>query len=420
MALIAFGINHNTAPVEVREKVAFTPDNLMRALMSMRQEVCANESVILSTCNRTEIYADLAEEDISRVLAWIAGFHGIEPEVLEHSSYCHTRQQAVRHLMRVASGLDSMVLGEPQILGQVKQAFTQAKDHGAVGAHFERLFQHTFAIAKKVRTQTDIGANAVSVAFASVQLAKHIFSSLDKIKVLLIGAGETIELVAKHLLEQGARQMMVANRTLARANELAAPLGAQVMTLAQIPEHLAKADVVISSTASQLPILGKGVVERALKQRRHQPMFLVDLAVPRDIEAEVAELDDAYLYTVDDLQQIVQQNLASRQSAAQAAEQIVDAGVVEFTQWQEARGTIDLVRQYREQSEACKARYLERALKQLAEGRPAEQVATELANKLTSNLIHAPTQALRRAALDQDENQLNLLQQIFGLEQGKI
>ncbi|MDF2179388.1 glutamyl-tRNA reductase [Aliiglaciecola sp. CAU 1673] len=419
MALIAFGINHNTAPVEVREKVAFTPDNVMDALLSIRQELQANESVILSTCNRTEIYADLDDAQVAGLRAWIAGFHGIEHPVLEKSSYFHAQQDAVKHLMRVACGLDSMVLGEPQILGQVKQAYTQAKDSGAVGANFERLFQHTFAIAKKVRTQTDIGANAVSVAFASVQLAKHIFSSLEKVKVLLIGAGETIELVARHLSEQGVSQMMVANRTLARANELAEPLGAQVMTLSQIPEHLAQADVVISSTASQLPILGKGVVETALKQRRHQPMFLVDLAVPRDIEAEVAELDDAYLYTVDDLQEIVQQNLASRQTAAEAAELIVDAGVVEFTQWQEARGAIDLVRQYREQSESFKAKLHEKALKQLAEGRPAEQVVTELANKLTSNLIHAPTQAIRRAALDQDENLLNLLQQVFGLSQDK-
>ncbi|GAA0356136.1 glutamyl-tRNA reductase [Bowmanella denitrificans] len=416
MALIALGINHNTAPVDVREKVAFSADAQLDALLSLRNELGSQESVILSTCNRTEIYAQLDAQQQQALLAWLADFHNLEQQSLQPNSYVYQEQDAIRHLMRVASGLDSLVLGEPQILGQVKQAFVSAKDSGMVSSGFERLFQQTFAVAKKVRSDTDIGANAVSVAYASVQLAKHIFSSLDKIKVLLIGAGETIELVARHLHEQQVKSMLVANRTLARAQELAEPIGARVITLAQIPEHLAEADIVISSTASQLPILGKGVVERALKNRRHQPMFLVDLAVPRDIEAEVAELDDAYLYTVDDLQQIVQQNLASRQSAAQKAEQMIDLAVQEFLQWHGAQASMDLVRDYRAQSEANKFKLQERALKQLADGKDPQDVIVELANKLTNSLIHAPTQAIKEAALSQDTNSLNLLQRALGLE----
>ncbi|MBN7822017.1 glutamyl-tRNA reductase [Bowmanella yangjiangensis] len=416
MALLALGINHNTAPVEVREKVAFSADAQLEALLSLQSELGSQESVILSTCNRTEIYTQSENLTHPALMAWLAQFHSVEQHTLQSNSYIYEEQDAIRHLMRVASGLDSLVLGEPQILGQVKQAFVCAKDSGMVGSRFERLFQQTFSVAKKVRSDTDIGANAVSVAYASVQLAKHIFSSLDKINVLLIGAGETIELVARHLSEQKVQSMMVANRTLARAQELAAPLGAKVLTLAQIPEHLAEADMVISSTASQLPILGKGVVERALKNRRHQPMFLVDLAVPRDIEAEVAELDDAYLYTVDDLQQIVQQNLASRQSAAEKAEAMIDVAVRDFVQWHDAQASMDLVRDYRAQSEANKQKLQERALKQLADGKNPEEVIVELANKLTNSLIHAPTQAIKEAALSQDNNSLSLLQRALGLE----
>ncbi|GAB3022873.1 glutamyl-tRNA reductase [Bowmanella dokdonensis] len=415
MALIALGINHNTAPVEVREKVAFSTDSQLDALLALREKLGSEESVILSTCNRTEIYAELDEAQHEVLLNWLADFHGLDDKLLSTSSYRYQQQDAVRHLMRVASGLDSLVLGEPQILGQVKQAFTSARNSGMVGSRFERLFQQTFAVAKRVRSETDIGANAVSVAYASVQLAKHIFSSLQKINVLLIGAGETIELVARHLNEQKVSSIRVANRTLARAEELAGPLGASVITLAQIPDHLAEADIVISSTASQLPILGKGVVERALKQRRHKPMFLVDLAVPRDIEAEVADLDDAYLYSVDDLQQIVQENLASRQSAAQKAEQMIDAGVRDYLTWHDSLASVDLVRCYREQSELHKQKLQDRALKQLADGKAPEEVITELANRLTNSLIHAPTKAIKEAASSQDSGSLSLLQRALGI-----
>jgi len=417
MTLIAFGINHKTAPVEVREKVALSEDLLADAQASLNGQADILESVIVSTCNRTEIYARLENETDEFVLRdWLADFHHIEHGDLDSYSYRYTHQQAVQHIMRVASGLDSLILGEPQILGQIKQAFTSAKHAGTVNSHFERLFQQTFSIAKKVRTETEIGANAVSVAYAAVQLAKHIFSELKDTRVLLIGAGETSELVARHLYEQGVRKITVANRTLARAEVMAEPIGAEVITLAQIPHHLSDADIVISSTASQLPILGKGVVETALKNRRHQPMFLVDLAVPRDIENEVSELADAYLYTVDDLQHIVEENLATRQNAAQEADQMIQLQAQHFMQWDQSQQSINLLRQYRQQSEVTRNKIQERALNQLAEGQSPEKIIVELANKLTNNLIHSPTRALKQAAETQDEAAMRYLQQVLGLE----
>ena len=342
MTLTALGINHKTAPVALREKVAFTPDSLVSALASLKQIDGIEESVIVSTCNRTEVYVKGAGE-AALLLDWLSAFHDVKREDIEQNSYLYQQEDAVKHVMRVASGLDSLILGEPQILGQIKQAFSDAKHSGTVGAEFERLFQHTFSVAKKVRSETEIGANAVSVAFAAVQLAKHIFSALPKRSVLLVGAGETIELVAQHLKEQGVQRLAVANRTVARAENLAANLGADVLTLSQLPEHLHDFDIVISSTASQLPLIGKGMVEKALKQRRNMPMFLVDLAVPRDIESQVNELGDAYLYTVDDLQHIVEQNLASREMAAQDAEKIIDDQASVFLSWKQAQHSICLL-----------------------------------------------------------------------------
>jgi glutamyl-tRNA reductase len=409
MTLIAFGINHKTAPIELREKIAFSPDAIVQALASLRQVTGATESVILSTCNRTEVYAQLDDEQTNHIAIWLANFHGVQTKELQDNSYLYTEQQAANHIMRVACGLDSMMLGEPQILGQVKQAFTDAKNSGVIKGDFERLFQHTFSVAKRVRNETDIGANAVSVAYASVQLAKHIFSSLEKSRVLLIGAGETIELVAKHLYEQNVKSLTVANRTLARAQKIAEPLNASVLTLAQIPQHLKDADIVISSTASQLPILGKGLVQSALKERKHKPMFFVDLAVPRDVESEVGELDDAYLYTVDDLQQIVEKNLANRQDAAALADEMVEQQVQQFMRWQQSQSSIDVLKGFRDQSALQRDTLVSKALNQLADGKDAEQVVIELANKLTNSLIHAPTKALKNAASEQDSQQLALL-----------
>lgn len=419
MTLIAFGINHKTAPVELREKIAFSPDDIVSALASLTASTGAQEAVIISTCNRTEIYAKIDNSEKQRLVTWLADFHGVETAFLTDNCYQYEHQAAVMHIMRVASGLDSLMLGEPQILGQVKQAYIDAKNSGVIHSNFERLFQHTFAVAKKVRTETDIGANAISVAYASVQLAKHIFSSLKNSRVLLIGAGETIELVAKHLSEHNVKSLTVANRTLARAQSIAQPLGASVLTLAQIPQHLKDADIVISSTASQLPILGKGLVESALKERRHKPMFLVDLAVPRDIEPEVGQLDDAYLYTVDDLQQIVEKNLANRHDAARQANGMIELQAQQYLQWQQSQQSIDILKNFRDQSSAQKDQLVGRALNQLADGKEASLVLIELANKLTNSLIHAPTKALKKAAHEQDEKVIEFLQEALGIETNK-
>ncbi len=409
MSLLALGINHKTAPVALREKVAFTPDALVKAFSSLKEKAGIDESVIISTCNRTEIYINGELEQFEPLLNWLADFHGVAGSDISQNSYQLRHQEAIKHIMRVASGLDSLVLGEPQILGQVKQAFSDAKHSGMVDQSFDKLFQHTFSVAKRVRTETEIGANAVSVAFASVQLAKHIFADLSKRSVLLVGAGETIELVGQHLKEQGVKTLAVANRTISRAEALATQLDAQVYTLAQLPEHLKDYDIVISSTASQLPLIGKGMIERALKQRRNMPMFLVDLAVPRDIEPEVNELGDAYLYTVDDLQQIVEQNMASRELAAQEAEKLVESQVNSYLTWQQSRKSIDLVKQFRERGEAQRDELVEKALNQLAEGKSPEAAIQELAYKLTNSIMHGPTRALRKAATETNGDTAKLL-----------
>ncbi len=323
MSLLAIGINHNTASVELREKVAFGPDKLAKALQELESNSNVNGSVILSTCNRTEIYCDVKASGKSKLIDWLSLFHQVSPEELKPSLYLHEEQAAIRHLMRVSCGLDSLVLGEPQILGQVKQAYSDARENAAVDTSMEKLFQKTFSVAKRVRTETEIGGSAVSVAYAACTLAKQIFESLAESTVLLVGAGETIELVAKHLASNGCTKIIVANRTRERAMGLAQQFGAEVIGLTEIPDHLPKADIVISSTASPLPIIGKGMVETALKVRKHQPMLLIDIAVPRDIESQVGELNDAYLYTVDDLQSIVDSNIEQRKVEAIQAEAIV-------------------------------------------------------------------------------------------------
>ena len=414
MSLVAIGINHKTATVDLREKVAFSPDKIHDAMKSLASRTRSGEAVIVSTCNRTELYCNDVDE--TDVIEWLEDYHGLKHDDLMPCIYQHKDQTAVKHLMRVASGLDSLVLGEPQILGQVKQAFVKAKEAGTVAATMDRLFQNTFSVAKKVRTDTEIGTAAVSVAFAAVSMAKHIFSSLSTTKVLLVGAGETIELVAKHLKDNGVAQMVVANRTLERAQGMCEEFNATAITLEQIPDFLPKADIVISSTASPLPILGKGMVEKALKQRRHQPMLLVDIAVPRDIEAEVADLDDAFLYTVDDLQSIIEQNMASRKEAAEEAELIADEQSYLFMDWIRSLESVDSIREYRSQSLAIKDELVERALNKLAQGGDSEQVLLELANKLTNRLIHAPTQALTAASRQGDLNTLGKLRTVLGLD----
>ncbi|NRA52840.1 MAG: glutamyl-tRNA reductase [Gammaproteobacteria bacterium] len=415
MSLVALGINHKTASVALREKIAFSPDQMVEALQQLKMLNHGGEAVIVSTCNRTELYCNQAQGE--QLIDWLVDFHQIPKSELAQSIYLHQDAAAVNHLMRVSCGLDSLVLGEPQILGQIKQAYSTAKSAGSMGLLMDKLFQRTFSVAKKVRTETNIGANAVSVAFAAVTLAKQIFSQLSETNVLLIGAGETIELVAKHLTEAGATNITVANRTLARAQSMAEQINGSAITLSQIPDHLANSDVVISSTASTLPILGKGMVETATRSRRHQPMLLIDIAVPRDIESQVGELDDVYLYTVDDLQGIVDQNMASRRAAADEAEVITVEQADHFMAWTRSLESIDYIRQYREQSLTVKNELVEKALTKLAAGIDAEKVMIELANKLTNKLIHSPTRAMSDASHAGDVTKLSVLCDALGLEQ---
>ncbi|MDQ9092840.1 glutamyl-tRNA reductase [Pseudoalteromonas haloplanktis] len=417
MTIVALGINHKTASVELREKVAFSPEQLSEALQQLSDHDQFNEAVIVSTCNRTEIYCSLAQQNSQILLQWLASFHGLDEYELSSNVYCHQDNEAINHLMRVACGLDSLVLGEPQILGQIKQAYNSAKNHNSVSVVFDRLFQKTFSVAKQVRTETDIGASAVSVAYAAVNLAKHIYGKLDKTKVLLIGAGETIELVAKHLHQNDPQQITVANRTIERARLLAEEVNADIIALAQLPERLHQADIVISSTASTLPIIGKGVVEQALKQRRNKPMLFIDIAVPRDIESQVGELDAAYLYSVDDLQTIVSENIASREQAADEAQDIITERCTEFVMWMRSLDSVDLIRSYRQDVHDIKSELVDKAISQLNTGKDAEKIILELANKLTNRLMHAPTRAIQDAAKKGEVAQLSQLKKMLGIDQ---
>lgn len=420
MSIVAVGINHKTAPVSIREKISFNPDHLSSALQEMLKEVQCGEAAILSTCNRTELYlVQDGDVDVTqhRILKWLERYHNVPASTILPSIYCHQGQEAVNHMMRVACGLDSLVLGEPQILGQMKQAYGHAKAAGSMSLVLDRLFQRTFGVAKEVRTDTDIGASAVSVAFASVNLAKHIFGKLENVNVLLVGAGETIELVAKHLYENKVGKITVANRTLIRAEEMAKKIGADVITLAQIPEKMSQADIVISSTGSTLPIIGKGMVEHALTLRKHKPIFMVDLAVPRDIEEQVSELEDVFLYTVDDLQTIISENIENRRKAAVQAECMVNRHSDNFMAWLRGLNTQDTVISYRKQCIDNRDLLLEKALFQLKNNKSPEAVVAELATKLTNKFMHAPTSALQNAAQGGELDKLIYLRDIFDLDQ---
>ena len=419
MSIVAVGINHKTAPVSVREKLSFNPDRLSSSLQALLDFVKCREAAILSTCNRTELYV-VQDGDFSltqeKIIQWLEQHHSVPASIISPTLYWHQDQNAVNHMMRVACGLDSLVLGEPQILGQMKQAYSQAKAAGSMALIMDRLFQRTFGVAKQVRTETDIGASAVSVAFASVNLAKHIFGDLKKSKVLLVGAGETIELVAKHLYENNVGKITVANRTIARAEKMANEIGADVITLAQIPERMSDADIVISSTGSTLPLIGKGMVEQALQARKHQPIFMVDLAVPRDIEEQVGELEDVFLYTVDDLQDIIAQNLDNRRKAAIQAEVIVKKQTDNFMAWLRGLNTQDAVVAFRKQCLNTRDVLLEKALKQLKNGKDPEAVIAQLATQLTNKFMHAPTNALQSAAQGGELDRLIYLRDIFNLD----
>ncbi|CNC05552.1 glutamyl-tRNA reductase [Yersinia pseudotuberculosis] len=419
MTLLALGINHKTAPVSLRERVTFSPESMAQALNSLLQQPLVQGGVVLSTCNRTELYLSVEQQENlhEQLIAWLCNYHKLSPDDVRQSLYWHHGNDAVRHLMRVASGLDSQVLGEPQILGQVKKAFAESQRGQSLSSELERLFQKSFSVAKRVRTETEIGASAVSVAFAACSLARQIFESLSELHVLLVGAGETIELVARHLREHQVKHMIIANRTRERAQSLASEVGAEVITLPEIDARLADADIIISSTASPLPIIGKGMVERALKTRRNQPMLFIDIAVPRDIEPEVGKLSNAYLYSVDDLQAIIQHNMAQRQAAAVQAESIVQQESMNFMTWLRAQGAVETIRDYRSQAEQVRSEMTAKALVAIEQGANVEQVINELAYKLTNRLIHAPTKSLQQAASDGDMERLQLLRDSLGLDQ---
>jgi glutamyl-tRNA reductase len=395
MSLYTLGLNHQTAPLAVRERIAFSPEALGHALRDLLARPKVKEAAILSTCNRTEVYVHGTEPQ--PVARWLEEFHRVPADSLSPYLYTLPRERAVTHAFRVASGLDSMVLGEPQILGQMKQAVRHAESAGSLGLVLNRLFQRTFAVAKDVRTQTDIGSASISMAAAAVKLAERIFPSLSEQRLLLIGAGDMIDLTATHFAAKKPRSITIANRTLERGRELAARFGAEAITLNEMPERLHEFDIVVTSTASTLPILGKGLLERVIKARRHAPIFIVDLAVPRDVEPEVAELGDVFLYSVDDLAEIVKDNLQIRQEAVREAEEMIATQAGSFLRWLEGRSVVPTITALHGHHEELRAAELERARKMLAGGMSAEQVLDLLARGLTNKFLHAPTQALSQA-----------------------
>ncbi len=413
MSLFSLGINHQTAPVNIRERVVFSVNQVDQALCELQDLPVVNESVIVSTCNRTEIYCDMELDTAQTVSHWLSRYHGMSDDALLPYIYQHTGPEVARHLFRVASGLDSMVLGEPQILGQLKTSFNQAKRGNNVNSILGRLFQHSFNVAKRVRTDTEIGSHAVSVAFAAVNLSRQIFGSLNSLQALLIGAGETIELVARHLRSQQIGSIVIANRSLGNAQRLADEVGARAVQISEVPGQLVDADIVISSTASQLPILGKGATENALKQRRHRPIFMVDLAVPRDIESQVGKLDDIYLYTVDDLKNVVDENLRSRELAAEAAQEIINLEVKVFDQWLLTHQSADHIRQLRQKAEAIKQQCIDKTLIQFRQDQDVEKAIERLANTLTNKMIHGPTIEMRKALKSEDEKTIRFLQSLI-------
>jgi len=413
MSLYALGLNHQTAPLAVRERVVFHVERLTEALAELKRSL-AQEAAILSTCNRTELY--VAGEQPAAIAQWLARYHQFEPDGLRPYLYTLPREQAVRHAFRVASGLDSMVLGEPQILGQMKEAVRTAESAGTLGTVLHKLFQRSFAVAKEVRSTTQVGAASVSMAAAAVKLAARIFPSLRDQSVLFIGAGEMIELCATHFAAQGPARITVANRTLERAEKLAHRFNGGAIELKALPDHLHEYDIVVSSTASSLPILGKGLVERALRARRRRPIFMVDLAVPRDIEPEAGELDDVFLYAVDDLAQIVSANVDARRSAVAQAEVIIETQVSQFMHWMSARESVPLIRTLRGRADELRREELERAQKMLARGDDPAKVLEALSQGLVNKLMHPPTQALNETTGDERQALARTLARLFRIE----
>ena len=413
MALIALGLNHLCAPVALRERAAFSTDDTVGALGDLVAQPGVREAVILSTCNRTELYCNVDSGAESSPFEWLHRHQQLHGANIDEFLYRHTEADAVRHLFRVATGLESMVLGEPQILGQVKGAYNMARDARTLDAPLERLFQNTFSVAKRVRSDTSIGTNPVSVAFTAVRLAERVFTDLANACVLLVGAGETIELAARHLTAANVQRLIVANRTLDNAQALAGRFGGYAIALSDLERHLAEADIVISSTAAREPVIGREMVARAIAARRSRPMFLVDLAVPRDIETEVAKLPNVFLYSIDDLREVIDENLRSRQQAAVEAEAIIELSVEHFMTWWRALELNNPIASIRRNAEASRDEALAKARNLLARGKSADQALEFLAHTLTNKLVHAPSANLRAAALRGDSDLLQAAERLF-------
>ncbi|WP_392563984.1 glutamyl-tRNA reductase [Orbus wheelerorum] len=426
MSIAILGINHKTAPVALREKIAFSPDTIDKALYSLHQHPLLGGCVILSTCNRTEIYVGFEHQsDLVRIKAsveqWLCQYHHITLSDYQDCLYWYDGKAAAEHLMKVASGIDSMILGEPQILGQVKQAYSYSQQNKCLSSELEKLFQRIFHVAKRVRTETDIGSNSASVAYSACLIARQLFQCAANLNVMLVGAGETIELIARYLKPHGFNKIIVANRTREKALKLANLMDAEIIALSDIPIRLKDVDIVISSTASPLPIIGKGMVERSISLRKAKSaaskMLFIDLAVPRDIEGEIAELTDVHLFTIDDLQKTVQSNLEQRAIAAKEAEYIIEEEAEIFMQWLRSRNAIDLIKQYREQAEIIKLELMDKAILAIKQGGDVDDILTKFSYQLTNRLIHAPTQTLLHAATKDCCDCLKVLSDGLGLKE---
>ncbi|MDM0056199.1 glutamyl-tRNA reductase [Variovorax fucosicus] len=421
MSVWALGLNHTTAPLDLRGRFAFALDQIAPTLHSLRSSFEGAgrgrhpqvEAAIISTCNRTEIYCAADHMALDHTVGWLAQSGGVSPALLRSHAYTLHDDEAARHAFRVASGLDSMVLGEAQILGQMKDAIRAAETAGALGSTLNQLFQRSFAVAKEVRTATEVGAHSISMAAASVRLAAQLFEDLQQTRVLFVGAGEMIDLAATHFAARQPKSIVIANRTLERGEKLASRFGGEAMRLAELPARLAEFDIVVSCTSSTLPLIGLGAVERALKQRKHRPMFMVDLAVPRDIEPEVKKLEDVYLYTVDDLAQVVQQGQASRQAAVAQAEVIIDAGVQSFMHWLDQRGSVPLIQQLNAQADDWRAAELARARKMLAKGEDIDTVLQALSRGLTQKMLHGAMAELHAGDAAAREQTAQTLSRLF-------
>ena len=417
MQLFAFGVNHQTAPLAVRERISFNTEGLPLALRDLVDHEPVREAAIISTCNRTELYCNTPEPH--KAVRWLAAYHKLKESLLEPYLYTLPRERAVKHAFRVASGLDSMVLGEPQILGQFKDAVRTAEQAGTLGLLLNKLFQRTFSVAKAVRSETDIGASTVSMASAAVRFAERIYPSVSEQSALFIGAGEMIELTATHFGARHPKHMTFANRTVERAQHLAERFRGRAISLNDLPSQLAVHDIIVSCTASMLPIIGKGLIESALRARKHRPLLIVDLAVPRDVESEVGALDDVFLCTVDDLGRMAREGLDKRESAVAQAEAIIETQVGDFMQWLDNRELVPTIRALRDDAERARRHELERAVRNLVRGDNAQQVLEQLSHSLTNKFLHAPTHALNHANDDDREHLVNMLRRLFQLKQSE-